>query len=167
MRYGVLRTHVSGRGVNWRFLDSHRATAYHEAMKTALLCLCAMLVYSSTLTGQSWRDNRARLCFDRPENNGAINVLQSWIRIQEYEVPLIGGQAACLYLRPESSELTVTSTIPYDPHSRNTATCKSKPLKLELAPDEDRTFSVEPATNRDRYTCGWKIHPTDSSRKRS
>jgi hypothetical protein len=134
-------------------------------MKTALLYVCAMLLFSSTVTGQSWRDNRARLCFDRPEDNGAVNVLQSWIRIQEYEVPLIGGQAACLYLRPESSDLTITSTIPYDPHSRNAEACKSKPLKLELAPDEDRTFSIEPATNRDSYACGWRIHPTGSSHK--
>jgi len=126
-----------------------------------------MLVCSSTVTGQSWRGNRARLCFDRLEDNGAINVLQSWIRIQEYEVPLIGGQAACLYLRPERSELTVTSTVPYDQHSRNTEACKSKRLKLELAPDEDRTFSIEPATNGDGYTCGWEIHPTGSSSKRT
>lgn len=136
-------------------------------MKTALLCVCAMLVCAPTVTGQSWRDNRARLCFDRPEDNGAINVLESWIRIQEYDVPLIGGQATCLYLRAETSVLTVTSTIPYDPHSRNTEACKSKPLKLELAPDEDRTFSIEPASNKDGYTCGWRIRSTGSSHKRT
>jgi len=118
------------------------------------------------MAAQSWRDNRARLCFDRSEDNGAINVLQSWIRVEDYEVPVIGGQAACLYLRPGSYKLSVTSTIPYDPHSRNAEACKSKVLEFELVPDEDRTFSIEPATRKNgSYTCGWRIHPTGSSRK--
>jgi hypothetical protein len=124
-----------------------------------------MLVCSLSIAAQSWRDNRARLCFDRGEDNGAINGLPSWIHIEEYEVPLIGGQAACLYLRPGTHELTVTSTIPYEPHSRNTKACKSKTLELELAPDEDRAFSIEPATNRNGYACGWRIRQTPSSRK--
>ena len=69
-------------------------------MKTALLGLGVMLVSSLSLAAQSWRDNRARLCLDRSENNGAINGLASWIRVEDYEMPIRGGQAACLYLRP-------------------------------------------------------------------
>ena len=134
-------------------------------MKAALLGLCVTLVCSSSVAAQSWRDNRARLCFDRGEDNGAINGLRSWVRIEDYEVPLSGGQAACLYLRPGDYDLTVTSTIPYEPNSKNTKACKSKALNLELAPDEDRTFSIEPATNKDGYTCGWRIHATGSSKK--
>jgi hypothetical protein len=150
--------------VKWGFIDSDKTTAYHGAMKTALLGLCAMLLCSSSMAAQSWRDNRARLCFDRPEDNGAINVLQSWIRVEDYELPVIGGQAACLYLRPGSYTLSVTSTIPYDPHSRNAEACKSKVLELEIAPDEDRTFSIEPATSKDgSYTCGWRVHRTGKS----
>lgn len=142
-----------------RFIDSNKTTAYHRGMKTALLCLCALLVCSSFMAAQSWRDNRARLCFDRPEDNGGINVLQSWIRVEDYGVPLIGGQAACLYLRPGSYKLLVTSTIPYEPHSRNAEACKSKALEFDVAPDEDRAFSIEPATSKDgSYTCGWRIH---------
>jgi hypothetical protein len=120
------------------------------------------------MPAQSWRDNRARLCFVRYEDNGAMNVLQSWIHVADYDVPVIGGQAVCLYVLPdrdELNELTVTSTIPYDPHSKNTEACKSKALKFQLTPDEDRTFTIEPATKGDSYTCGWRIHPTDSSNK--
>jgi hypothetical protein len=135
-------------------------------MKTALLGLFAMLLCSSSMAAQSWRDNRARLCFDRPEDNGGINVLRSWIRVEDYEVPVIGGQAACLYLEPGSYKLSVTSTIPYDPHSRNAEACKSKALEFELVPDEDRTFSIEPATSRDgSYACGWRIRPTGGPHK--
>lgn len=148
------------------FIDSNGTTTYHRAMKTALLGLCVMLVCLQCSAAQSWRDNRVRLCFDRGEDNGAINGLPSWIRIEDYEVPVSGGQAACLYLQPGSYELTVTSTIPYEPRSRNTKACKSKTLKLELVPDEDRAFSIEPATSSDgSYACGWRIHPTGNSHK--
>jgi hypothetical protein len=92
-----------------------------------------------------------------------MNVLQSWIRVADYEVPVIGGQAVCLYVQPGSEELIVTSTIPYDQHSRNTEACKSKPLKIELTADEDLTFTIQPTTKGSSYTCGWRIKHTHSS----
>jgi hypothetical protein len=140
-------------------------TGYYDAMKTALFSLCAILICASSVVAQSWRLNRARLCFVREEDNGAMNTLQSWVRVADYDVPLIGGQAVCLYVQDGSNDLIVTSTIPYDPHSRNTEACKSKVLKLELTDDGDKTFNIDPATNRDGYTCGWRIRQTASSTK--
>jgi hypothetical protein len=134
-------------------------------MKTALLRVYVILVCASSLAAQSWREDRARLCFVRYEDNGAMNILQSWIRVADYDVPVIGGQAVCLFVQPDSEELIVTSTIPYDPRSRNTEACKSKPLKLDLAADEDRTFTIEPATKGDHYACGWRITLTGSSHR--
>jgi hypothetical protein len=135
------------------------------AMKTPLFSLCAILIFFSSLVAQSWRLNRARICFVRGENNGAMNTLQSWIRVADYDVPVTGGQAVCLYVEAGSNELIVTSTIPYEPHSRNTEACKSKVLKLELTSDEDRAFNIDPAINRNGYTCGWQIKQTASSTK--
>src|ERR1051326_4523867 len=126
-------------------------------MKPTLLCLYVILVCSSTMAAQSWRDNRARLCFVRPEDNGAMNILQSWIRIDDYDVSVIGGQAVCLYVLPGGQELIVTSAIPYDPHCRDTAACNSKTLKLELKADDDRTFTIDPATKGYSYACGWRV----------
>jgi hypothetical protein len=147
-----------------RFAPTLRGTpVYYEGMKTALLCILGLLGSASSMAAQSWRDNRARLCFDRSEDNGAMNIFQSWIRVAAYDVPVIGGQTVCLYVPAGSQELIVTSTIPYDPSSRNTRACKSKALKLELAANEDRQFAIEPATNRDGYTCGWRIQQTNSS----
>jgi hypothetical protein len=136
-------------------------------MKTALLGLFVTLVCSLSMPAQSWRLDRARLCFVRYEDNGAMNVLQSWIRISDYDVPVIGGQAVCLYLETGSNELIITSTIPYDPRSRNAEACKSKPMKLELTPGEDRTFTIEPATKGDSYTCGWLVNQARSSDKKT
>jgi hypothetical protein len=132
------------------------------AMKNLLLYSALLWSCSLPMTSQTWRLDRARLCFDRPEDTGAINVLYSWVRIEEYRVPLSGGQAACIYLRPASYELVVTSTVPYEPGSRNDEACKSKPLKLELAPNENRTFTIWPATKKGSYTCGWRIVPASA-----
>ena len=134
-------------------------------MKTAFIRLCAILIFAAPVVAQSWRLDRARLCFVREEDNGAMNTLQSWIRVADYDVPVTGGQAVCLFVEAGSNELIVTSTIPYDPHSRNTEACKSKVLKLELKEDEDRTFNIDPATNRQGYTCGWLIRQAASSAK--
>src|SRR6266702_2939882 len=69
----------------------------------------------------------------------------------------------CLYVRPGSEELIVTSTIPYRPQARNTSVCKSRALKLELTEGEDQTFTIEPATKGSTYVCGWRVHQTRSS----
>lgn len=125
-------------------------------MKRLLLLPCLL---ATCLSAQSWRDNRAKLCFVRPEDSGAINGLQSWVRIQYYELGLIGTQAGCLFIDPGNSDLIVTSTIPYDPHSTNEMACKSPVMKLNLQANENRTFMIFPATRKGAYACGWRIRP--------
>jgi hypothetical protein len=94
-----------------------------------------------------------------------MSTLQSWIRVGDYDVPVTGGQAVCLFVLAGSNELIVTSTIPYEPSSKNTEACKSNVLKLELKEDENRTFKIDPAWNRDGYTCGWRLRQTSRSAK--
>jgi hypothetical protein len=125
-------------------------------------CFVLLALCSTTLLGQSWRLDRARLCFDRGEDNGAMNVHQSWIHVSDYEIPLIGGQAVCVFIEPGSAEVQVTSTIPYEPNSKNRQACKSRVVELDLAPNENRTFSIEPASKGSAYICGWhiqQVHP--------
>jgi hypothetical protein len=124
------------------------------AMK--LLVMFALLC-STSVCAQTWRDDQARLCFVRPENNGAMNVLESWVRLSDYTVPVIGGQAICMYVRPGDSELTVTSRYPYNPKSKNDEACRSKPLKLSLSGTDNRTFLICPAVKGGAYACGWRI----------
>lgn len=130
---------------------------YYASMRKQLLYSALILFYSIPLTAQTWRLDRARLCFNRPEDNGRMNILESWVRIADYRIPLIGGQAACIYVYAGSNELVVTSTYPYEPSSTDEQACKSTPLKLELAPNENRMFTIWPATKRNSYTCGWRI----------
>lgn len=114
---------------------------------------------ASLATAQSWRLDRARLCFVREEDNGAMNGLQSWIRVADYAVPVSGGDAVCLFVDSGTQKLIVTSTLPYDFQSKNTKACKSKTLTLELKPGENRTFSIDPAKNDQGYACGWRVEP--------
>ncbi len=131
-------------------------------MKLRLLLMLGFVVCSSSIShAQPWRDNRAKICFDRGESNGSINTLQSWIRVGDYDIPLLGGQAACLFLNPGSVELLITSTVPYDLKSKNDEACKSKKLNLNLNAGENRSYFIEPATKGDTYACGWRINRTD------
>ena len=69
-----------------------------------------------------------------------MNTLESWIHVVDYDVPVIGGQAVCLYAQPGESELRITSRIPYDPKSKNDEACQSRTIKLSLGGNDNRTF---------------------------
>ena len=116
------------------------------------------------LLADSWRTDRAQLCFVRPENNGAINILNSWVRVSGYRLPLLGGQSACLFVAAGNTELVVTSTIPYNRASKDEEACKSRPMKLEVSPLDNRVFFIWPTANHDHYTCGWSIEPVQPER---
>jgi hypothetical protein len=137
--------------------------------KLWLIAVFAVVVSSTTILGQSWRLDRAQLCFDRAEDNGRMNIHESWVRVSDYKVRLVGGQAVCLFVEPGSAEVVVTSTIPYNPESKNEQACKSRVVKLELAPHENRVFFISPATKDATYICGWHIQqaqPTQSKGKK-
>jgi hypothetical protein len=138
-----------------------------KPMRKPRLCLCLLLACSVPLLAQSWRDNRAQLCFERPENNGGINILASFVRFLDYSVPLIGGQAVCIFVDPGSNDLLVTSTIPYDPESTDEEACKSPVKRLQLAPNENRVFTIWPVTKGSTYVCGWRIEPVHPLRSNS
>jgi len=124
-------------------------------------------VSSTALLGQSWRGDRAQLCFDRPESNGRMNIHESWVHVSDYRVRLIGGQAACVFVEPGSTEVIVTSAIPYNPPSANQQACKSPVTKLDLAPRENRVFMIQPAVKGPTYVCGWRIQPAQPSKPKN
>jgi hypothetical protein len=95
-----------------------------------------------------------------------MNIVESWVRVSDYNVPLVGGQAACIFLEGGSAEVIVTSTMPYEP-TKNEKACKSKVLKLELTPNENLVFAVWPASNDSGYMCGWHIHQVQPEKSKS
>ena len=131
------------------------------------VAIFTIAISPTMLLGQSWRLDRARLCFDRGEDNGRMNIHESWVHVSDYEVPLIGGQAVCVFVEPGSAQVVVTSTIPYNAESKNRQACKSRVVKLELAPNENRTFFISPATKGPTYVCGWHIRPIQAALSKS
>jgi hypothetical protein len=123
-------------------------------------------LFSAALLGQSWRGETAELCFVRPEDNGSINILESWVRVSDYRVPLFGGQSACVFVHPGVMELVITSRVPYEPTSKNEEACTSRPVKLELASHDRRVFAIDPATKGSAYVCGWRVRPMQTNKKR-
>lgn len=138
-----------------------------QPMKNLLHCLFLFLLCSSSLLAksqQTWREDRAQLCFVRPENNGSMNILESWVRFSDYNVSLVGGQAVCIFVIPGSDDLRVTSTVPYQLESTDEEACKSPAIRLKLAPNEKRVFFIGPTDKDESYECGWRIEPLRSLR---
>ena len=117
-------------------------------------------------SAQSWRDNRAKLCFVRYEDNGAINILESWVRVEEYRVPLIGGQAACVFVDRGDVKVVATSTVPYEPDSTDEEACKSPVLNLHVVANGSRVFFIDPAVMGGSYSCGWQIREAPLGREK-
>jgi len=86
-----------------------------------------------------------------------INGLKSWIEVENYRLPLIGDEAACVFVDSGDLELVVTSTLPTEQDSQNEKACKSPTVKLHLGANDTRTFFVYPGTKESEYTCAWRI----------
>jgi hypothetical protein len=135
-------------------------------MKQPLLSLGLMFACAASLSAQSWRADRAKLCFVRPENTGMINGLKSWIEVGNYyRLPLAGDEAACVFVDSGNLELLVTSTLPTEQDSPKDDTCKSPAMKLHLSAKETRVFFVYPGTDKDEYACAWRIERAPDSTK--
>ena len=154
-----------------QLLRCHQCRAvvhFRGEVATLLMRICTVLValFPTALLAQSWRGDSAELCFVRPEDNGMMNILESWVRVSGYRVPLTGGQSACVFVQPGVTELVVTSTVPYEPTSKNEKACKSRPMKLELSALDRRVFFVDPAPKGSTYVCGWRIRPVGPAKTR-
>ncbi len=88
-----------------------------------------------------------------------MNVIDSWVRVEDYRVALIGGEAACVFLDPGVHDVLVTSVSIATFKPANTQACKSPVLHLRLAVKEDRSFRIWPATKGGEFVCGWRIEP--------
>lgn len=82
--------------------------------------------------------------------------MENWVRVADYRLPLIGGEAACVFLDPGAYNVVVTSIDSLKPNSKNTQACKSPVLHLRVAANEDRAFSIWPATKQDEFLCSWR-----------
>jgi hypothetical protein len=99
-----------------------------------------------------------------------MNVVESWVRVADYRVPLIGGEAACVFVDPGEYNVVITSVSidPLKPNSKKTDACKSPVVQLRVEAKEDRVFSIWPATKRDEFVCGWRMesrNPAKDKRK--
>jgi hypothetical protein len=102
---------------------------------------------------------QGEVCFVRPENEGKMNIVESWIRISTYNVPVIGGQKICVFVDPGLTDLTVTSAQPYgDPQSDDDSdACTSRTVKVNVRRERRRVFFIFPRIHDSTYVCGWTI----------
>ena len=87
----------------------------------------------------------AQVCFDRPENNGFVNLIETKTIMQNApSISLIGGQAACVYVSNGFCFLKVVSANPY-PQDGTKKEWASKEIKFEILGNETKSFLIIPA----------------------
>jgi len=96
------------------------------------------------------------ICFERPENNGLVNIVPSEIEISNKQtVSLVGGQVACVFVAPGSYSFAIESQNPYEPESKGSQKWKSSKVSIHLKGHEKFVFEILPQISGPSYVGGW------------
>jgi len=103
-----------------------------------------------------------RVCFDRAEDNGAMNL--HLVRLfaaragHSREVAqLRGGESSCVDLERGAWSFEARSTRPYDPTATDPNACRSRALLVRVADQKDVHLTVSPQSKGSEYICGWDL----------
>ena len=134
----------------------------------AAVVVLSVLQSSASAHTPEWKSLSARICLEREENHGSINVVPSRVQIAAtapeaaplYEVLLAGGGAAgCVLVGPGKYQLTVLAPEAYQ-RAPGPERCTSPPFVLSVAAGGTAELNVWPTAREDGYApCGWEILP--------
>jgi hypothetical protein len=128
-------------------------------MKTRILLVIVLSLVSSRLWAQNPSimrkvDLTSQVCFLQPEVNGRMNVEKSRVSFSNYQqVTLMGGQAACLYVRPGDYSFRIEFLDSEGVYGRKS---KSPEYKIALAEGDRVVYEVYPTAKGPTYTGGWR-----------
>lgn len=120
-------------------------------LEIVFLFLLAALLMPPDVTGAGsknvrdwWPDhspNTARICFERLESNGRVNVLPSRVHFggSDQTATLGGGDSACLFVAAGEARFFINSDDPYG-FLANQRRCHSKKLRVNLPPHQTQRF---------------------------
>ncbi|HTO54391.1 MAG TPA: hypothetical protein VMR50_13490 [Myxococcota bacterium] len=102
-----------------------------------------------------------RLCVQRDEDNGSMNVFPVRILAGRgghfHDVVFItGGESDCVPLEPGDWSIRARSFRPYDPTAKDPDECRSETVRVKMAEGEIQ-LSVSPTTTGPTYQCGWDL----------
>jgi hypothetical protein len=127
-------------------------------MRASIIFTILLPIVSGCSHLQPVHQDAATIEFDRPENNGSVNILPCTLVLSDQQrVTLIGGQHATVSISPSKLWVEAFSPDPYSPDSSSTAWHSSR-IRFHLGSGERVRFSIEPRAEGSTYIGGWTIH---------
>ena len=127
-------------------------------MRTFVLCMWIFLFSAHVVTAAEykprWADLPCKICVERPEEQGILNVREARIIIDDRQaLVLIGGQAACVFISPGNHFIYAESYNPYNPNPEEPA--QSGGCRKNW--DSPNQNSKNPGTPRSRNGRYWPL----------
>jgi hypothetical protein len=128
-------------------------------MKFHMFKIGIILLISFCIFASEYKPKEAylcsQICIERPENNGSLNIRDVNVIIDnKQDVPLIGGQAVCIYVGIGEHFVYAESYDPYDPHSKNPKAWTSNTVKFYLKKGQRAELEI---TGGSKYQNKWYI----------
>ena len=119
-------------------------------MRTFVLCMWIFLFSAHVVTAAEykprWADLPCKICVERPEEQGILNVREARIIIDDKQaLVLIGGQAACVFISPGNHFIYAESYNPYNPNPENPKAWLSNKITFILEKGEMAEFEIRKA----------------------
>lgn len=103
-----------------------------------------------------WSDLPCKICVERPENQGVLNIHETRIVIDDNQAFILsGGQAACAFISPGNHYLYAESYDPYDPNNKNPKAWLSNKITVVLEKGEMAEIEIRRA--EDTKESKWDI----------
>ena len=127
-------------------------------MSASVIFTVLLVVVSGCSHLQPVHQDAATIEFDRPEDNGSVNILPCTLVISDRQrVTLIGGQHATVAIPPGKLWVEAFSSDPYSLHSSAEA-WRSTRITFHIGSGERIQFCIEPRAEGSTYIGGWIIH---------
>ena len=127
--------------------------------------IISLLVFTSLFSGLAFATGYkpeettliARICIERPENTGPLNVVSTEVKFSNgQKLSLSGGQAACIQVKPGEYSFEIESMDPNPAsHEGKPRTWESKTINVSVKEDEIATYEIFPETDENGYIGGW------------
>jgi len=116
------------------------------------------------LLSEAFSNLRSRVCVERLENNGSVNIAEAHVLFSgpavlngNQLVILIGGQVACVLLEPGEFTIFAYSFDILDPHNLNPKASRSKELHGRIDPAETVVLELIPGATGSAYNGSWVL----------
>jgi hypothetical protein len=126
---------------------------YPNNMKILLIVIMTIFLSTTLCMAECLSEQinlSAKICFERFESNGSINIHETVLKLSNYQtVSLIGGQAACVFVEPGEYFFNIETCKPYETSCK---TWSSEKYSFKLRTDETISFEIYPTGTGAAYT---------------